>query len=171
MCKENYLKTSPYQKRCKPCGKTARKIYIREYQKKRRGSDDEYRLLSNLKSRESYQRNIVTRRPKQRDYNRRVKAEVLRYYGESCACCGESRYEFLAIDHINGGGLKHRREEGFKSIYGWLKRKGFPEGFRTLCANCNSALGYFGFCPHSDLEAHQRLLDSLTLPLRPTSTV
>jgi polyribonucleotide nucleotidyltransferase len=53
--------------------------------------------------------------------NRRIK--VLEHYGGSCTCCGETRYEFLAIDHINNDGGKHREEMGSKSggrIYLWL---------------------------------------------------
>ena len=40
---------------------------------------------------------------------RRLRASLFNHYGWSCACCGEDRYEFLSIDHINGGGAKHRR--------------------------------------------------------------
>lgn len=35
---------------------------------------------------------------------------VIHAYGGACACCGESREPFLAIDHIAGGGNKHRKE-------------------------------------------------------------
>lgn len=30
----------------------------------------------------------------------------------------------------------------------WLKRNDWPKGFRVLCHNCNSSLGYYGYCPH-----------------------
>jgi hypothetical protein len=30
----------------------------------------------------------------------------------------------------------------------WLKRNGYPKGFRVLCHNCNSARGLYGYCPH-----------------------
>jgi hypothetical protein len=33
-------------------------------------------------------------------------------------------------------------------IINWIHSNGFPEGFRVLCHNCNSALGYYGHCPH-----------------------
>jgi hypothetical protein len=70
------------------------------------------------------------------------------HYGAACACCGESTYEFLVIDHINGGGNKQRKE-GITKISRWLIANNFPEGFRILCHNCNSALGAYGYCPHS----------------------
>lgn len=70
------------------------------------------------------------------------------HYGLSCACCGEDIYEFLTIDHINGGGNKHRKEIGQSVIYKWLIDNDYPDGFRTLCYNCNSSLGHYGYCPH-----------------------
>jgi hypothetical protein len=52
----------------------------------------------------------------------------------------------LAIDHIKGGGSKHRKE--VRHLYSWLRREGFPSGFRILCHNCNLARGVYGYCPH-----------------------
>ena len=81
-----------------------------------------------------------------------LKREAFEAYGGiQCNCCGENHVEFLTIDHINGGGNKHRIEvTGSKtgSIYRWLKRNMYPEGFQVLCFNCNSAKGLFGLCPH-----------------------
>lgn len=82
---------------------------------------------------------------------RKSREEALARYGGSCACCGEARYEFLAIDHRNGGGNRHRLSGKFTPGNGfikWLKRNGWPKGFRVLCHNCNSSLGYYGYCPH-----------------------
>jgi len=84
-------------------------------------------------------------------YRSRIRREALSQYGGHCACCGEDRYDFLAFDHINGGGAKHRRQ-----IHGnieiWLRRNGWPPGFRVLCHNCNMALGFYGRCPHSSKD-------------------
>ena len=80
------------------------------------------------------------------------KVEVLTYYGggkAQCACCLENKIEFLCIDHIAGGGTKHRKEVGSGwKMYMWLVSNNFPEGFRTLCHNCNAARGIYGYCPH-----------------------
>src|SRR5579859_8227770 len=38
------------------------------------------------------------------------KKSVLDHYGWACACCGETVVAFLCIDHVNGGGNKHREE-------------------------------------------------------------
>ena len=89
----------------------------------------------------------------QKNYRHRLRTMILMWYGGRCECCGENRDEFLCIDHINGGGNKHRNEiSGGKKMasykfYLWLKRNNFPEGFRILCANCNAAV-VKGLCPH-----------------------
>jgi hypothetical protein len=33
-------------------------------------------------------------------------------------------------------------------MYVWLRDNGWPEGYRVLCHNCNSARGLYGYCPH-----------------------
>ena len=78
------------------------------------------------------------------------KAALEHYSGAqpSCDCCGEDHIEFLVMDHIDGGGNKHREEVG--SIVIWIVRNNFPPGFRVLCSNCNHALGIYGACPHKD---------------------
>lgn len=88
-----------------------------------------------------------------RAVKRRAERElVLAHYGGSCACCDEGTFEFLAIDHVDGGGTQHRAEVGGgASFVTWLIKQGLPAGFRVLCHNCNSALGYWGVCPHGKL--------------------
>lgn len=95
-------------------------------------------------------------RERERSYSREAHARrrlaVFRHYGTECACCGVSNWEFLTIDHVNGGGNKHRREIGVHSgdaFYVWLIKNNYPEGFRTLCMNCNTSYGFHGYCPHN----------------------
>ena len=83
----------------------------------------------------------------------RQRLEALSHYANGdiqCACCGERHYEFLAIDHTNGGGQEHRKtiRKGGGQFVAWLKKQGWPEGYRVLCHNCNMALGSYGYCPH-----------------------
>jgi hypothetical protein len=77
---------------------------------------------------------------------------VIMHYGgdpPKCACCDESHYEFLTIDHINGGGEKDRKARGGgTAFYRSLIRDGFPLGLRVLCYNCHLARGFSGYCPH-----------------------
>lgn len=75
--------------------------------------------------------------------------EAIDHYGGKCVCCGESRIEFLAFDHINKDGATHRREDkAAKDMVHWLHRHKYPKGFRILCHNCNVSLGFYGYCPH-----------------------
>lgn len=77
---------------------------------------------------------------------------VLQAYGgehPSCSCCGEGIMQFLALDHIDGGGRKHRQETGGGGFYTWIRKNNYPPIFRILCHNCNH--GRFlngGHCPH-----------------------
>lgn len=64
-----------------------------------------------------------------------------------CMCCGETTYEFLTIDHVNGRKKGDKRSGG--QLYGWLIKNNFPPGFQVLCFNCNHAKGMFGVCPHN----------------------
>jgi hypothetical protein len=89
------------------------------------------------------------RRSYTREWERRQRLQAIEHYGGKCDCCGESRYEFLAIDHIDGGGVRHRREDNIPNIARWLITNNYPDGFRVLCHNCNSAIGFYGYCPHT----------------------
>lgn len=84
--------------------------------------------------------------------DRKIREAAINAYGGKCECCGEDRYEFLALDHINGGGIQHRRELGWSgnSIAKWLMKNDYPKGFRILCHNCNCAIGFYGSCPHQE---------------------
>lgn len=80
-----------------------------------------------------------------------VRREAIARYGGKCACCGEDRYEFLALDHENGGGNKHRiADQSARHLAAWLKRRDWPDGVRVLCHNCNMAIGFYGTCPHDE---------------------
>lgn len=72
------------------------------------------------------------------------------YGGYICACCKETKREFLTIDHVNNDGAAHRREigRGVFTLFLWMKRNNYPEGFRILCMNCNFSYGMYSYCPH-----------------------
>lgn len=89
--------------------------------------------------------------------NEKRRKRVLAHYGEQCACCTEDTIEFLEIDHINGGGSDHRREIGAGGLYQWLINNKFPEGFQTLCSNCNRAKFRYGECPHQRNRKSEQL--------------
>ncbi len=64
---------------------------------------------------------------------------VFDHYGESCYDCGETSKEFLAIDHVHGGGKAHRGKMSGTSagLVRWLIKNDFPSGFEVCCHNCN----------------------------------
>ena len=88
----------------------------------------------------------------EKEYGRQLRKDAIEAYGNKCQCCGEAHFEFLCIDHIKGGGNKHRRELGLTAgyaFYSWLKTQGYPkDDFRCLCNNCNTSKGHYGYCPH-----------------------
>lgn len=81
------------------------------------------------------------RRTCDKDYRKRLKEDVLRHYGDGkCECvkCGFDDVRALSIDHIDGGGNRdrvHSRLSGDR-MYRRLRQDGFPEGYQTLCMNC-----------------------------------
>jgi hypothetical protein len=86
---------------------------------------------------------------------RLLKAEVYKAYGGAkCACCGETLFEGLTMDHIKGDGAIHRRllgmPKGGYHLYRWLKAHGYPEGFQVLCGTYNIAKRTSDHCPHRD---------------------
>ena len=81
-----------------------------------------------------------------REANRSSKARfkhiVLSHYSGSngkprCVRCGFEDIRALTIDHIAGNGAQEKREKGTgEKFYYYLRKHGFPEGYQTLCANC-----------------------------------
>ncbi len=83
-----------------------------------------------------------------------MKLDVIKAYGGKCKCpggCSVTEIDWLTIDHIDGGGIRHRKELKMlgQSFYRWLRDHGFPKKeFRLLCYNCNMSRGHLGKCPH-----------------------
>ena len=75
-----------------------------------------------------------------RRYTNTLKSLALWYYGggqAKCVTCGEDRFDCLSIDHINDDGYK-QGSIGLcgATLYRWLRRNNYPEGYQTLCMNC-----------------------------------
>lgn len=92
-----------------------------------------------------------------RAHRARLKWVVFQAYGgQKCSCCGETNFDFLTIDHINGGGCQHLKSLNGK-LYDWLKRNNFPAGYRVLCWNCNCGRRINGgICPHESMREQVR---------------
>ena len=83
---------------------------------------------------------------------------ALHHYGGPnpiCACCKEPNIGFLTLDHINGGGTKHRKTSSSSGqnqgnyFFKILKDLGYPPDYQVLCYNCNTGKWTNGgTCPH-----------------------
>lgn len=93
------------------------------------------------------------------DVRNNFKVLVYAHYGMMCQCARcpypEPGIEFLTIDHVENNGSEHRKQVG-TALYQWLVKNLFPDGFQTLCINCNFAKGRNkGVCPHLTREKQQ----------------
>ena len=93
--------------------------------------------------------------------HQRLRSETIELYGGQCACCGEKELRYLQLDHIKGGGNKHRKKLGIgygalrAAVHGinvqtmitWARRNCSKGTLQVLCANCNFAKAYYGGCP------------------------
>lgn len=148
LCAECRAKSRDYRYNMSPEQKT------RAYQKTREW----------IKTQPNYYRKMHERT---RDKLRR---QVFEHYGNQCACCGLDDWRFMTIDHIGGGGNKHRRATfngklvAGMDLYRWLRKNNYPDGFQLLCYNCNCAQSRFGgVCPHQSdkIETEVITLDSV----------
>lgn len=71
--------------------------------------------------------------------NKKNKKIIIDYYSnglQECACCRVK--SSLTVDHINGGGVEHRKKVGRGVLfYTWLIRNNLPPGYQILCFDCN----------------------------------
>lgn len=134
-----------------------RKAKRREYYEKTKEARREQARAyynRNREARVAYQRSVPrgVQNERSRAYRLQLKAEVYSHYGSVCACCGESEPLFLTLDHINGGGYKHRTTVGGGlGVLLDIKKRGFPPEFQVLCFNCNQGRQLNGgICPHRE---------------------
>lgn len=129
----------------------SKKAYMKAYRQTHREEANVYNKTWNRDHRE---RIAISKKKSLQE----IKKKVFDHYGNFCVCCGETESKFLTIDHTYGGGAQHRKEVGEGStFYSWLVKNEFPEGFRTLCYNCNIGRKN-DLCPH---EEKMRFLLSL----------
>ena len=110
-----------------------------------------YRIKHNLQCQGYRQRHRKEINQKHRELLEGLRDNLFSQYGQECACCGETRREYLTIDHKNGGGRKHRRElelNNPEKYYKWLIEHYDPSEFQILCFNCNCGKGNYSVCPH-----------------------
>ena len=128
----------------------AKRAYSREYNRTHKEaikqSKKDYHLAHreshNLYSREYNLTHRAEMLAKQSELRLEYKTIVLTHYGNgklACVKCGFSDVRALSIDHISGDGYQQRlnnRKFIGDSIYRWLRKHNYPEGYQTLCMNC-----------------------------------
>lgn len=98
-----------------------------------------------------YAANAEIRKRRAREYNAKIRRTIIAGYGGRCACCGEGREIFLALDHVNGGGKKEMESLGRSRMMRAVVAGGFPKKYQLLCHNCNWAKHHTrGNCPHNE---------------------
>lgn len=132
-----YKNTNPkfngFSYECKDCH---RKRIRGRYQ-----NDPKYRKSVRERARKVYRENPAKEHEKRRGYYKKNMVEIFSLLGNRCALCPISDRRLLQIDHINGGGHKHRKAHK----YAWRKitgdvldsLKAGRKEYRLLCANCN----------------------------------
>ena len=85
-------------------------------------------------------------------YNTGLRQKFFAMYGDKCACpnCSEVNPKFMTVDHIKGGGTKHRRKTGSNNkMIREAIQKYKPDLYQPLCWNCNCGRAHNnGKCPH-----------------------
>jgi len=95
---------------------------------------------------------------KRREYMRlkrvRRRTQALALLGNKCVCCGESKPEHLAFDHIHGNGRRSGKSGSIIAEH-ILGLDSPSNVYRILCHNCNNAISVFGYCPHQGRVAEK----------------
>lgn len=141
--KKSGVKSTGVNSMCKKCNIEHAKKYYYEHQEEVSKKNCEHSKNNPQIAKRAHEKRI-----------KRLRSEAIQFFGP-CECCGEDRWEFLSIDHINGHGNEQRKRGRHKD--GWellndFHCMGWPEeikkSYRLLCMNCNFAIGHHGYCPH-----------------------
>ena len=109
-------------------------------------------------------------------WRRKLTTRVKENLGGACACCGESEFEFLTVDHIhNDGSLvpkqKNKSRNGY-SYYGEIDRafkssdqekiEYIKSRYQILCSNCNLSkhIGN-GVCAHKRNKKESKVKEEM----------
>jgi hypothetical protein len=111
-----------------------------------------------------------------------TKQKLIALFGGKCSCCGESRLEYLSVEHSNNDGPEHRTgikqrynlKAPIKQITGstfyFYVLKDIAQGIiwpglEIHCHNCNCSKGNHGYCPH-EIERGVIIFDPYGKPLK-----
>jgi len=134
--------------------KNKRRAYKKQYNKEHKQEISKYKKLYYQQNKEKIQKYYLANAEKTKQYSKdyykshkeeymtlriALKRDVLTHYGNGkCACviCNFCDIRALSIDHIRSNGKEHRRSMSNENICRWLKRNNYPDGYQTLCMNC-----------------------------------
>lgn len=143
-------KNSPVRKAWEEKNKEKMVEWNREYQKNLR-KNKSYLLKRKKQNAMWYIKNREHALSRSKLYIQKVRLQALILYSGNpphCRCCGETEYDFLTIEHINGGGRKHRQGKSSQTFHLEIIKENNPDKYEVLCMNCNHAKGIHGICPH-----------------------
>lgn len=154
----------PYSKKvhhyiCDSCTiKTAmdwNKTHIEQTRESNRKYGNKHRVERMKHSKEYYKENREKCITRVSERNLQIKTEVLKHYSPKLKCVGYDNQlgcpfncddiRCLSMDHIAGGGTQHRialsggknpKGVGGSTLYRYLKKEGYPNGYQVLCMNC-----------------------------------
>lgn len=104
------------------------------------------RTIKNVPLIENNNYPVYKKRGQEKSYH--VKLTLINGYGGKCTCCGEHRFDFLTLEHVNRDGKEHREEFSGYAIYRQVIKENFPPRYTILCMNCNFATRFGKICPH-----------------------
>ena len=151
--------------RCNVCHRISTKIYAEKNKEKVNARSRQWTLDHPERVREICRKADHKRQPQKTKYMKKyykiyipkLKREVLTHYGNGklqCLCCSENLIELLTIDHIKGRTHEDEKRPELRAwmLLQYLKSNNFPEGYQTLCWNCNSGRQLNnGTCPHKSI--------------------
>jgi len=130
---EQQARRSLYLKQYRQDHKEERRLYKQQYRRT-------HKIQTALYAKHYQRKHLKALEAYSCQWRQKVKAEVLGYYSlngfPQCVQCGITDIDVLCIDHANNDGKQHRAICGLR-IYQWLRRNNYPEGYQTLCFNCN----------------------------------
>lgn len=66
-------------------------------------------------------------------HRKKLREEIINFYGNCCVYCGENRQEVLVVISKN---TNKKLSWGECRLYAWIKRNNFPNEFQVVCYNC-----------------------------------
>lgn len=94
-----------------------------------------------------FQKTKGSQYPREKQYRKRLRQEMVQAYGGVCIGCGEKDHIVLVLDHKNDDAQIDRLQNGHKGgyrLYAYLRKLGWPKDHhQLLCHNCNFRKEYY----------------------------